>query len=131
MPQNRSSRPAAPRERSSARLPGDPRWRIGVIALLLLSLAGYLGWQEFASPHNDNQPDQWLGAFVRMGIIMGAVWLAWPELRKMSPWFLGLFMFLLPIIVIVSYRWKRLLPYFLVGGVVLYILRPKGNRRVS
>ena len=131
MPPSRGSRPAPKPVSANAQPAGDPRWRIGVITLLLFSLAGYLMWQEFASPQADRDPDQWLGAFVRMGIIMGAVWLAWPELRKLSPWFLGLFMVLLPITLIVIARWPRYLPYFLVGGVVLYILRPRRNRRVS
>ena len=129
MSRSSGNRPAVKHAPSNAPPAGDPRWRIGAIALLLLTLAGYLAWQEFTSPHADNQPDQWLGAFVRMGIIMGAVWLAWPELRKLSPWLLGLFMVLLPITLVVVTRWPRYLPYFLVGGIVLYILRPRGNRR--
>lgn len=111
---------------------GDLRWRFGAIALLLLSLAGYLAWQEYFSEQQpDNQPDQWLGAFVRVGLIMGAVWLAWPDLRKLSPWLLGLFMVLLPITCIVVARWPRYLPWFLAGGVVMYILRPRGNSKAD
>jgi hypothetical protein len=125
MPAPRSPRPAS----NSASASGNPRWRIGAIALLLLSLAGYLGWQEFYGQQPDDQPDQWLGAFVRMGLIMGAVWLAWPDLRRLPPWLLGLFMVLLPITLIVIARWPRYLPWFLVGGVVLYVLRPRGNQR--
>lgn len=129
MPSPRGRQPAP---KSTARPdppPGDPRWRIGAIALLLLSLAGYLGWQEFFGQQPDNQPDQWLGAFVRMGLIMGAVWLAWPDLRQLPPWLLGLFMVLLPITLIVIARWPRYLPWILVGGTVLYVLRPRGGQR--
>jgi hypothetical protein len=129
MPAARSPRPASNQSTANAHAVGDPRWRIGAIALLLLSSAGYLAWQEFFSKQPDNQPDQWLGAFVRVGIIMGAVWLAWPDLRRLPPWLLGLTMVLLPITCIVVARWPRYLPWFVAAGVVMYILRPRGNRR--
>jgi hypothetical protein len=107
---------------------GDLRWRIGAAAVILLGLAGYLAWSE-SSGAADHQPDQWLAAALRVGLVMAAVWVAWPDLRRMSPWFLGLFTVLLPITLIVIARWPRYLPAFLVGGVILYLLRPRGNRQ--
>jgi len=129
MSATRGPRPPPKPASANARPAGDPRWRIGAIALLLLGLAGYLAWQEYSGRQADNQPAQWLAAALRVGLVMAAVWVAWPDLRRMSPWFLGLFSVLLPITLIVIARWPRYLPAFLVGGVVLYLLRPRGNRR--
>jgi cytochrome bd-type quinol oxidase subunit 2 len=131
MPSSRGSRPAPKSTTTNSPPAGDLRWRIGAIALVLLFLAGYLAWQEFFTPQADNQPAQWFAAALRVGLVMAAVWLAWPELRKLSPWFLGLLTVLLPITLIVIAKWPRYLPVFLIGGVVLYILRPRGNRRAS
>jgi cytochrome bd-type quinol oxidase subunit 2 len=131
MSPSRGSRPAAKPAPASSPPAGDLRWRIGAIALVLLAMAGYLAWQEFYEPQEGNQPAQWFAAALRVGLVMAAIWLAWPELRKLSPWFLGLLTVLLPITLIVIAKWPRYLPVFLIGGFVLYILRPRGNRRVS
>ncbi len=128
MPPTRGNRATATAPTPRVRPPGDPRWRIGAIALLLLGLAAYLAWQENYAPQGDNQPAQWLAAAIRVGVIMALLWLAWPDLRKLSPWLLGLLTVILPITLIVIAKWPRYLPAVLIGCVVLYILRPREKR---
>jgi len=129
MSATRGQRPVPKPAAGEVHQAGDLRWRIGAAAIILLGLAGWLFWQESGAPQAGNGPDQWLAAALRVGLVMAAVWLAWPDLRRMSPWFIGLFSVLLPITLIVIARWPRYLPLFLAIGVVLYLLRPRGNRQ--
>jgi len=60
---------------------------IGIIALVLLAAAGGLFFWRAAEP---SAGDDWrlalLGATVRVGLLMGAVWLAYRELERLPGW---------------------------------------------
>ena len=57
----------------------------GILAILFISGGVYFAWQP---------PDgatQWLYAvLIRMGLVLGAIWLAYPELSRVPPWLYGI-----------------------------------------
>jgi len=92
------------------------RHAIGIIALVLLLLA-VVFWIW---------PPPWSGdlfargAFVRVGAIMAALWLAYPEVKRLPPWLLAAIPLLL-VILAVRPRWFLIaLPIV----IALAILRP-------
>ena len=97
------------------------RHLIGIIALLLLAAAVTLwiwrpqGAGEFFT----------LGAFVRVGTVMAALWLAYPQVHRMPAWF----WFSLPaLLIILAIRPK----WFLVAVpivIALAILKPQIGKR--
>lgn len=98
---------------------------VGIIALVLLIAAGvvYL-WPELGDS-NKNM----LSAFLRIGCIMAALWLALPQVTKPRSWWIMGAVFLTVLIVA---RWPRLFWIPLVALIGLAILRPRfGARRPS
>ena len=102
---------------------------VGVITICCF-VAAFLVW--YFAPDVENE--FWLGGFIRVGILMGAFWLALPTQRRpaawanISPWSLAailLFVFLLP-------RLKQPLLLGLIAVVVVAgaILRPRGRTRL-
>ncbi len=91
---------------------------LGAIALsaLLLGAAFYL------AGHDSGRHLEWSSVLVRVGAILGAVWLAMPELgRPTNRWLIIAFLALFVVIV-----WRpRLFLYAAVAAVVILILRPR------
>lgn len=64
----------------------NSRMKVGVLSLLFLSLSGLLAWQT---------PEKiaMVGALMRIGIVLGAFWLAiptmlrYPKILKRLPWY--------------------------------------------
>lgn len=97
------------------------RHTLGVLALLLL-LAGS-GYALFSA--KDAQTSPYLAACWRMGVVFGALWLALPQLAGLRLlrnrlWFGGLV-----VLVVILWRWPRLLPLALLALLVLALLRPR------
>ncbi len=96
------------------------RAKVGTIALLLIALALVAAiWPE--SIVNAT----WAGAFIRMGLVMAAVWLALPQLHNVPPWLI----IAAGCIFVVLARWPR---YFLLAaaiGVLLLLIRPRSSVR--
>jgi hypothetical protein len=95
------------------------RHLIGIIALVLL--ASFLGmwlWVPVASPNQETL----MGAFERVGILMGLFWLAYRDLQRVPAWLLAAipallivlalkpkwFLFLLPLVVALAFLLPRI-----------------------
>ncbi len=98
------------------------RTKLGLIAIALFVLAGVLKLLESTSPL---AAEGW-GACLRIGVILGAFWLAYPDLARLPVW-------IYPALVVVgaaAFRWKALL--FAVPPVIFlgWLLRPRSKRSV-
>lgn len=104
---------------------------VGVIAAICLIVAGILEWQitveQFA------QKEAATGAFMRVGLLMFAFWLALPSKKRdaawanVSPWF---FVGLILAIVGVALRPKIAVPLIVVLSIIGFVLRPRNKKRV-
>lgn len=98
---------------------------LGTLALLLLAAGGLYAVVSDADPTQS----PYLAACWRMGVVFAALWLALPQLAGLRLfrnrlWFAGVLA-----LVIVLWRWPRLLPAALLGLVVLALLRPRRPQR--
>jgi hypothetical protein len=61
---------------------GGPSRRalVGIITLVLLAIAGTL------SLIPGDEAYAWMGACLRVALVMGPLWLAWPQLARLHPW---------------------------------------------
>jgi hypothetical protein len=98
---------------------------IGIIAIVLLaSSAALLIWRH-VQPAED-----WryalMGATVRVGVIMGVVWLAYDELKRLPGWIWGTF----PVLLVILAVRPRYLLIAVPIVIALAILKPRlGPRR--
>ena len=95
------------------------RHLLGILAVLLFA-AGLL---LLLSPSNTDWQQAMLGSTVRIGLVLFAVWLAYPQLSRVPTW---MFRAVLAASLIVAWRPKlALLAIPLL--VVIWILRPRGK----
>jgi len=96
---------------------------IGIIAvaLLILSLALILSGPASAAQ------EQFSAACLRIGVTMGALWFAYPRLKKLPGWLMTA---VLALAVVIALR-PKLFPLAAVLIVVLLIVRPRRNRQPS
>jgi hypothetical protein len=106
------------------------RQLVGILAGVC-GLLGVITW-SFSDPDGANL---WPGAFVRVGTVLGALWLALPTRHREAAWarvpiwkVLGV---LLAIILIARTRipLKLLIPAGLAFALVIVVLRPRGKVR--
>ena len=100
------------------------RHAIAVIALVLLACAGALAFL----PERGPLAQEMLGACVRIGVLMGFVWLAYHQLRRIPVWLWYVFP---PLLIVAAIR-PRVIWYLwpLVPAlIILAILKPKQKRR--
>lgn len=95
------------------------RTKLGLLALLLIILAGVIKLFESSSPM---MTEAW-GACLKFGLILGAFWLAFPDLARLPVW-------LIPAIVLIALaaiRWKIFL--FLIPPAIFlgWLLRPRNK----
>ncbi|WP_145313268.1 hypothetical protein [Gimesia fumaroli] len=106
------------------------RTMVGVISLACLLTAGYL--HQFVTIEQFAQKVAATGAFMRVGLLMFAFWLALPGKNReaawanVSPWF---FVGLILAIFGVAYRPKIAVPLIIVFAVVGFVLRPRKKKR--
>ncbi len=101
------------------------RGLVGVIAAACITLAlGLMFW--------DSWENVWCAAFMRVGMVMSAIWLAMPTAQREAAWanvspltLVGLFAAL----VFVVYSPRRALPVVIGALVVGFFLRPRPNHR--
>src|SRR5437016_2062573 len=74
--------PCHPSPLSPAPSPMPRRTKLGILTLLLLLLAGVLKLFESTSPL---AMEGW-GACLRVGLILGSFWLAYPDLSRLPIW---------------------------------------------
>jgi hypothetical protein len=93
---------------------------VGIVALLLLAASlGIYVWQP-----DEETYAAWMSAFLRVGLVMGALWLAHPQLAKLPRWFLAAALGVVVVGLLIA-RNARLLVIALVVLVVVARLRPR------
>jgi 4-amino-4-deoxy-L-arabinose transferase-like glycosyltransferase len=95
-----------------------PRTALGVLALFVLAVS--IPWYIWY-PSDSSTSKAWIAAAIRIGAMLGAVWVAHPQLKRMSP---GVWIVALLIIVIIA-RFRYVAPFFIVILIALAILRPR------
>ncbi|MFO0998909.1 MAG: hypothetical protein U0936_01090 [Planctomycetaceae bacterium] len=101
----------------------DRRRRVGIIALACGLLSAFGLWGGY-------QDSAWPAACLRIGIVLGALWLCLPVSRRPTVWN-GLGRGRLAVLVLMAVfvnRIKVLFPILLVIGIVIWIVRPKKRR---
>jgi hypothetical protein len=103
---------------------------VGLLALICWGLAGLLWWTGWESGG-----DLWQGAFVRVGTLLAAFWLALPQRGGDAAWFrvsipvlVGVFAALL-LVARVRVPLKVLIPAGLGFAVAVMLLRPRSRTR--
>ncbi|WP_166819678.1 hypothetical protein [Thalassoroseus pseudoceratinae] len=106
------------------------RTLVGLLALACLLAAGYLFF--FSEAEQSSRTMMWSGAFVRVGLLTGAFWLALPTKTRdaawagVSPWqFVGGLL----AIAAVAIRPRVAIPFLLALAVVGFFLRPRPKQR--
>ena len=97
------------------------RHAIGTIALLLLLVAG---WFVIWPPTGPNSQDL-EAACLRIGIVLGLIWLAYSHLERVPNWL----WYTLPFALLALARRPQLLLLLIPLAVVLAILRPRPTPR--
>jgi hypothetical protein len=91
------------------------RRKIGIITLALLGLGALLFFVPLES-HESAQTFR--AAFWRVGLVMGAWWLAFDELNKLPRWLL----WLVPLVIVLAASTKRFLPVAIICVAVAFLL---------
>jgi cell division protein FtsW (lipid II flippase) len=98
------------------------RTKLGLLALLFFALAGVLWLLESSNPL---AREGW-AVCLRVGIILGVFWLAYPDLVRLPVWLLPAIV----VIVLAAIRWKIFLfaipPAIFLG----WLLRPRNKHPV-
>jgi hypothetical protein len=111
------------------------RTLVGLIALACLVTAGAMFFVSRSESGADTPwgSEMWRAGFTRVGLVMGAFWLALPSRHRDAAWanvspamFLGI---LAGIAAVAVPRLRFLLPILAVLGVVDYVLKPRGKQR--
>jgi hypothetical protein len=95
---------------------------VGVIALLLL-IAGAAG---LAWPSSDAEPNQFASAFLRVGVVLAAFWLALPQTRL---WQNKLLLGAIVLTAVVVAKWRQYFPILVACMLLIAILRPRWKAR--
>jgi len=103
---------------------------VGIIALACVGAFATLYFTGDSSAENKNQ--MWAAAFLRVGLLMGALWLALPGKGKEAAWakvstntLLGLFLAVLGI----AWRPRIAIPFLLVLGILALFIKPRTKYR--
>ena len=104
--------------------PKTERLLLGVGSLLLL-LAAAIGWVLFG--FNAPYFEPFLAACLRLGLVLGALWLAHPHFDRLPNPLVMLIVIVGVVLAVV--RWKQMIPVAIGVVVVLMILR--GLKRVA
>jgi hypothetical protein len=94
------------------------RAKLGIIAIVLLTAGAYVHWFP---PESLENPDALKAACLRVGFVVAALWLAYPELIKLPTWISAATMIATPII-----AWKPRVALLVIPVLLLlWILYPK------
>lgn len=97
------------------------RTKIGLIGLVLLIAGGYLRWLP---PDSLSNPDTFVAACLRVGLVMCALWLAYPELVKLPTWISAATFIATPLI-----AWRpRAALVILPVLFIAWVLYPRGKK---
>lgn len=100
------------------------RTLVGLIALACLGAALTIGIV-------DTWENLWCAAFVRVGLLMGAFWLALPSRHREAAWAnVSPYTILAALVaVVIVARWRSAVPIVIVIAVLALVLRPRQSRR--
>ena len=93
------------------------RHAIGIIALVLLLAA--VVFKIWPPPWSGDILAE--GAFVRVGAIMAALWLAYPDVKRLPPWLLGA----IPLLVVLLAAYRKVFLILFPIVIALAILKPR------
>lgn len=104
------------------------RWRVGMCALLCLVTAGVLAVLYFQAESDENNFAAPLGAFVRVGLVLAALWFALPADRQIN---------LSPKVVLIAFaalvgvvlRPRYVIPLLVLLAVLAVVFRPRDRNR--
>jgi len=105
------------------------RAKVGILAILLLVAAAVLAFL----PQQSDETAMWAAACQRVGFVLAVMWLALPELQRMSPWYAVAVIGVL----IVLARFPRYLVAAVIVAILFLFLRPRmqspgtGRRRAN
>ncbi|MBL9121993.1 MAG: hypothetical protein JNG90_00040 [Planctomycetaceae bacterium] len=95
------------------------RTKVGILAIVLLATAVLLP----LAPQAGDDTALWAAACQRVGFVLAVLWLALPELQRMSPWYavatIG--------VLFVLARFPRYLVAAVVVAILFLFLRPRMN----
>lgn len=114
---------AADRPMTDQRVPVN-RTLVGLIALTCLGAAAAIGVV-------DTWENLWCAAFMRVGLLMAAFWLALPSGRREAAWAnLSPYTIVGALVaVFIVARWRSALPIVIGVGALALVLRPRQRRR--
>ncbi len=91
----------------------------GILAIVLLTVGIGLSigseseiWQHFG------------GSCWKFGVLVGLIWFAHPQLKKMPLWLPPMLL----ISLLIGLRWPKMLLWLLLAAVILYVIDPKKRR---
>ena len=90
---------------------------VGILAILMLVAGGVMSFAGY----NDGNALLLQAAFLRVGAVLATLWIAHPELSRMRPWMVILFVAALVGVIFV----RRLLVPLLLLALLIAILRPR------
>ena len=93
------------------------RAKVGILAILLLLAAAVLALM----PQQSDETAMWAAACRRVGFVLAVLWLALPELQRMSPWYAVAVIGVL----IVLARFPRYLVAAVIVAILFLFLRPR------
>jgi hypothetical protein len=93
------------------------RAKVGILAIVLLLAAVILS----VMPEQSDQTAMWAAACQRVGFVLAVMWLALPELQRMSPWYAVAVVGVL----IVMARFPRYLVAAVIVAILFLFLRPR------
>ena len=89
---------------------------VGILAIVLLSLGAIL---SLAVSGDDAQA--WAAGLIRVGIALGALWLALPELKRLPQWAL----ILAAVLLVILARWPKQFFVAVAVAIAFALLRPR------
>ena len=92
---------------------------VGVLAILMLLAGGVM----FFAGYDEGNALLLQAAFLRVGAVLATLWVAYPELSRMRPWMVILFVAALVGVVFI----RRLLVPVLIVALLIAVLRPRGK----
>ena len=97
---------------------------VGILSIACVVIGALLA---VLGPSNDNQVQMWSGSFIRVGVLMGAFWIALPRRGRaaawanLSPWW----MVGVTVVMLFVVRQPRILLPMIVAIVILLAFLPK------
>ena len=89
----------------------------GIVAFLLLSLGAYfLIW-----PPSAGQGQLLSGACIRLGMVLFAIWLAYPQVQKIPRWMYGLVLLAAAVVLV----FPKAIIYIIPAMPAIWFLRPR------